>query len=377
MPEGLKVMSHSMLVAARHAGLWMVCATLAACGTVLDTDKVNYKSQTDEPAKTALEVPPDLTKVNPNKRYEMPNGSFSANKQDETKPVTTPDNTSPLKLADIQVKRTGSQMWLEIARPPEELWPLVRDFWKESGFVLVREEQKLGLMETDWAENRAKLPQDFIRRNLGKVLDSLYSTGERDKFRIRLERTSNNSTELFVSHRGMIEVYADALSRSTKWQPRPNDPELEKEFLRRIMVKLGPANPNAVNALDQAAVNSASKLIEIAGKPAVSFNQGFDITWRRVGVALDRNGFTVEDRDRKQGMYFVRFVDVSEGEEEGFFKKWFGRSKDAMQGPQQYRLKIDSANNSTSTIQILNSAGQADDSPNAKKIAQLLVSELQ
>ena len=118
-------------------------------------------------------------------------------------------------------------------------------------------------------------------------------------------------------------------------------------------------------------------MIDIAGKPAVSFNQGFDITWRRVGVALDRNGFTVEDRDRKQGMYYVRFVDVSEGEEEGFFKKWFGRSKDAMQGPQQYRLKIDSANNSTSTIQILNSAGQADDSPNAKKIAQLLVSELQ
>ena len=370
-------MSQSMLVTARFAGVWVVCATLAACGTVMDTDKVNYKSQTDEPAKTALEVPPDLTKVNPNKRYAMPNGTFSANNQDNTPSATTADNTSPLKLADIQVKRSGSQMWLEIARPPEELWPLVRDFWKESGFVFVREEQKLGLMETDWAENRAKLPQDFIRRNLGKVLDSLYSTGERDKFRIRLERTTNNHTELFVSHRGMIEVYADTLSRSTKWQPRPNDPELEKEFLRRIMVKLGPANPNAVNALNQASVNSASKLIEVAGKPAVTFNQGFDITWRRVGVALDRNGFTVEDRDRKQGIYYVRFVDVGNGEEEGFFSKLFGSSKEAALGPQQYRLKIDSANNTSSTIQILNSAGQADDSPNAKKIAQLLVTELQ
>ncbi|NDC60955.1 MAG: outer membrane protein assembly factor BamC [Betaproteobacteria bacterium] len=366
-----------MLVTARQAGWWVACATLVACGTVMDTDKVNYKSQTDEPAKTSLEVPPDLTVINRNKRYEMPNGSFSANKQGEAKPLDSANITSPLRLADIQVKRAGSQMWLEISRPPEELWPLVRDFWKESGFVFVREEQKLGLMETEWAENRAKLPQDFIRRSLGKVLDSFYSTGERDKFRIRLERTISNGTELFVSHRGMIEVYADSLSRSTKWQPRPNDPELEKEFLRRIMLKLGPADPTLEKALTQAAVNSASQLIDIAGNPAVSFNQGFDITWRRVGVALDRNGFTVEDRDRKQGIYYVRFVDVGNGEEESLFSKWFRRSKDANQGPQQYRLKIDSANNSASTIQILNSSGQADNSPNAKKIAQLLVGELQ
>ncbi len=370
-------MSYSSLVSLRTVGLTVVLAGLAACGSVIETDKVNYKSETEDKGQTTLEVPPDLSKLNRNKRYDMPNGKFSANQQDDGKASTNADGTSPLQLADIQVKRSGNQMWLDIGRPPEELWPQVRDFWKESGFVLARDEQKIGVMETDWAENRAKLPQDFIRRSLGKVIDSLYSTGERDKFRIRLERTTNNHTELFVSHRGLMEVYTDALSKSTTWQPRPNDPELEKEFLRRIMVKLAPATPNPDKAMDQVAVSSASKLINVNGKPAVSFNQSFDIAWRRVGVALDRNGFTVEDRDRKQGIYFVRYVEVGPEGDEGFFSKWFGKAKAGAQGPKQYRLKLEAGEAGSTNILILNSSGEADGSPNAQKIAQLLVSELQ
>ncbi|MEY4677061.1 MAG: hypothetical protein RLZZ470_1568 [Pseudomonadota bacterium] len=366
-----------LMVTTRIVGM-LLAAGLAACGSVMDTDKINYKSQTDEPVQTGLEVPPDLSKISRNKRYELPNSSISANKMDEAKPANPlPEGVSPLQLADIEVKRSGNQMWLEIARPPEALWPAVRDFWKESGFVLVRDEQKIGVMETDWAENRAKLPQDFIRRNLGKLLDSLYSTGERDKFRIRLERTANNHTELLISHRGLVEVYADKLSRNTTWQPRPNDPELEKEFLRRIMVKLGPTTVNPDKAMEQVATSSMSSLVSIEGKPAVNVNQGFDVAWRRVGVALDRNGFTVEDRDRKQGIYFVRFVDVGPEGEEGFFSKWFGKSKSGPSGPQQYRLKVESSNATSSTIRILNSSGEPDGSANAQKIAELLVTELQ
>ena len=368
--------SYSLLNSLRCVGL-LLAVGLAGCSSVLETDKVNYKTDTENKSQANLEVPPDLSKINRNKRYEMPNGTFSANQQYDSKGNAGAETTSPLQLADVQVKRAGNQMWLEIGRPPEDLWPQVRDFWKESGFVLARDEQKIGVMETDWAENRAKLPQDFIRRSLGKVIDSLYSTGERDKFRIRLERTANNHTELFVSHRGLMEVYTDNLSRSTTWQPRPNDPELEKEFLRRIMVKLAPATPSPDKAMDQVAASSASNLISLNGKPAVSFNQGFEIAWRRVGVALDRNGFTVEDRDRKQGIYFVRYVEVGPEGEEGFFSKWFGKAKSGAQGPQQYRLKLQNGDAGGTTILILNSSGEPDGSANAQKIAQLLVSELQ
>jgi outer membrane protein assembly factor BamC len=357
-----------------------LAALLTACGSVMDTDKVNYKSETEEKA-VPLEVPPDLSKISRSKRYDMPGGSISAKSlMNESNQSTETDasSTSPLKLADIEIKREGSQMWLQVARPPEVLWPLVKDFWKDSGFALAKEEQAVGLIETDWAENRAKLPQDFVRRNLGKLLDALYSTGERDKFRIRLDRTNDNKTEIFITHRGLIETGGTRTNAAVVWQPRPNDPELEKEFMRRLMVKLAPTTPTpTVNglALDLPPLNSASEVVAVDGKPSVRFKQGFDVTWRRVGQALDRNGFTVEDRDRSQGLYFVRYIETNTEEEPGFFSKLFSKSK-PQQGPQQYRLKITNIDAQSTAIAILNSAGEPDGSATATRIAKLLVNEL-
>lgn len=362
----------------RSSSLIALVFVLAACGSVLETDKLNYKSAADEKSAAPLEVPPDLTKMSPNKRYDLPGNSVSAKTLTGDAAASETESTSPLKLADLQIKKSGGQIWLEVGRSPDVLWPLVKTFWTESGFTLAREEQKLGLMETDWAENRAKLPQDFIRRSIGKVLDSLYSTGERDKFRISLERTADNKTEIYISHRGLIEVYADSMARKTIWQPRPSDPELEKEFLRRLMVKLDPSSAGSDKVAEAATSNknSASSLISIDGTPAVSFNQGFDIAWRRVGLTLDRNGFTVEDRDRKLGIYFVRYVEVNADGEPGFFSRIFSKAKPVKE-PQQFRIKIDSTQEQQSHILILNSSGKPDGSETAKKIAQLLVNELQ
>jgi outer membrane protein assembly factor BamC len=363
----------------RSVCLLALCLVATGCGSVIGTDKVNYKSEAEDKKVAPLEVPPDLTKMERNKRYQMPDGSISAKSVNgEKEVINTTVVTSPLKLADLQIKKSGNQVWLEVARTPEVLWPQVKEFWAESGFTFAKEDPKVGLLETDWAENRAKLPQDFIRRNLGKVIDTLYSTGERDKFRISVERTPDNKTEIYVTHRGLIEVYADTLSRRTVWQPRPNDPELEKEFLRRLMIKLDPNQTGSESSTELAIQTkpSASNLNMVNGKPTVNFSQGFDIAWRRVGATLDRNGFTVEDRDRKQGVYFVRYIEVDADGEPGFFSRIFSRSK-PFQAPQQFRIKIQSSSDQQSTISILNSSGEPDGSEAAKKIAQLLVNELQ
>ena len=41
---------------------------------------------------------------------------------------------------------------------------------------------------------------------------------------------------------------------------------------------------------------------------ALALDVGFSQAWRRTGLAIDRAGFTVEDRDRSRGLFFVRYA---------------------------------------------------------------------
>ena len=199
---------------------------LSAC-SVLEGDRIDYKSASKG---ASLEVPPDLTQLSRDSRYTVPgSGSVTASAYQVGQAAPNVP-TAATTLGDVRVERAGQQRWLVVNRPADQLWGPVRDFWQENGFLLTQDQASLGIMETDWAENRAKIPQDFIRNAIGKVLDSIYSTSERDKFRTRLERTPNGGTEIYVSHRGMVEVYSNTQKDQTVWQPRPTDPELEAEF---------------------------------------------------------------------------------------------------------------------------------------------------
>ena len=345
--------------------------TLAAC-SVLEGDKINYKSAGKGPS---LEVPPDLTQLSRDTRYAVPGGAVSASSFQ----VGQASQLAPTALnamGDVHIERAGTQRWLVINRPADKLWEPVRDFWQENGFLLAMDQRNLGIMETDWAENRAKLPQDFIRNTLGKVLDSLYSTGERDKFRTRLERNASGGTDIFVSHRGMIEVYDSKEKNTTVWQPRAADPELEAEFLRRLMVKLGVSQEQS-KALIAAGVNKSSSRVTAAanGQPMVQIDDGFDRAWRRVGLSLDRTGFTVEDRDRSRGLYFVRYVEpVADKSEPGFFSKLFSASK-ADTKPLKYRIVVLGQGEST-TVSVLDANGKPETSVNAQRIVNVIADDL-
>lgn len=356
----------------RFASLALALA-LSGC-SVLEANKIDYKSAGKAPS---LEVPPDLTQLSRDSRYVVPGSSVSASAYQTTQPQRDNVQVAASAVGDVRIARDGNQRWLVIARAPDEkLWEEVRDFWQENGFLLTIDQPKLGIMETDWAENRAKLPQDFIRRSLGKVLDSLYSTGERDRFRTRIERTPTGS-EIFISHRGMIEVYPDNQQRDTTvWQPRAVDPELEAEFLRRLMVKLGATDEQVkAAAASEAAVRSTSRVATVGGTPVVQIDDGFDRAWRRVGLALDRTGFTVEDRDRSQGTYFVRYVAPNPDKAEpGFFGKLFGRGRQA-EAPLQYRIAVRSEGQST-IVSVLNAQGAPESSANAQRIVKVLADEL-
>jgi len=369
--------SNTAIRSRRVGAAWpvaVVClASLSAC-SMLQEDKVDY---TSAKRVSTLEVPPDLTQLNRESRYAMPGSIVTATGYQASAPKQTV-STAATEVGDVRIERAGNQRWIVVKRPAEKLWQPVRDFWQENGFVLIQDQEALGLMETDWAENRAKLPQDFIRNALGKMLDSLYSTGERDKFRTRIERNAAGETEIYVSHRGMVEVYADKAKDTTTWQPRAADTSLETEFLRRLMVKLGVSQEVAKAQAASAPPQSRARLVGAAGAPtAVEVDDSFDRAWRRVGLALDRTGFTVEDRDRAKGIYFVRYVEPTDpaAKEPGFLSKLFTSSKPDAK-PQQYRVQLQ-GNDRLTTLVVQNAQGGADTTGTAARIMKLLADDLQ
>lgn len=369
----------------RTAAMAACLATLAGCSTVegfLAGDKVDYRSQS---AKTApLEVPPDLTQLQRDGRFAASGGSVSASSYQTggnaaaATAATAAVGVAPAAVGEMRVVREGNQRWLVVPMPAEQLWPQLREFWTERGFSLVIDNAQAGVMETDWAENRAKIPQDIIRRTLGRVLDSLYDTSERDRFRTRVERTGT-TTEVYISHRGMIEEYAgDVRNQTTVWAPRPSDPGLEAEFLTRLMVKLGAKETVAKETVDKP-VSAPARARAIAGQPALQVDEGFDRAWRRVGIALDRGGFTVEDRDRAGGLYFVRYVDpkkAATNAEPGFFAKLFnfGKSNDGA-APVRYRIAVKGEGDRTS-VTVQNTQGAPENSEVGQRIVALLVDDL-
>jgi len=379
------IVRHEILVA-------FILFGLAGCGsvnTLLEGDKVNYKSAGKAPT---LEVPPDLTQLQRDNRYAIPEagrGTATASSFNAEQGVRPANSTQPAAVApaisqDMRIERAGGQRWLVVKQSPEALWPQIKDFWQESGFLVNIDTPEAGVMETDWAENRAKIPQDFIRNSLGKVLDSLYSTGERDKFRTRLERSPDGSTEIYLSHRGAQEMLVGTDRSSTVWTPRPSDPELEAEFLARLMARLGTdtAKAKAMVAASPALAQSANA--KITASPTgglLEINEQIDRAWRRVGLALDRVGFTVEDRDRSQGLYFVRYVDQSREAKntdasKGFVSRLFSSSSEEQKKTaQRYRIVVKPAG-SISQVTVQRSDGTPDTSATATKILTLLSEQL-
>jgi outer membrane protein assembly factor BamC len=361
----------------RFGAIGLVVA-LSACSS-LEGDKVNYRSASRAPT---LEIPPDLTQLAQNNRYAVPGSAVTASSyqgQQAAQPVAI---TAVQALGDLRLERAGNQQWLVVDRKPEQLWDSIRDFWQQSGFVLTTDQVALGIMETDWAENRAKLPQDVIRNTIGKLFDALYSTGEQDRFRTRLERNASGGTDIFISHRGMVEVYANVQKDRTIWQPRSADIELEAEFLKRLMQRLGtpegqPANTRiAVNTGSSAVAAPTARVIRLNNQPAVQIDDAFDRAWRRVGLSLDRSGFTVEDRDRAQGTYFVRYVEADQKKTEpGFIAKLFGGSAPAA-APLKLRIVLSNSANPPTTVSVQSTNGASETSPVAQRIVDLLADSL-
>jgi outer membrane protein assembly factor BamC len=368
--------------------LLAVAALLGACGTtdgMFEGGKVDYKSAGKLPP---LDIPPDLSVPGRDSRYATQEPGKTATtlsdfqaERAQGRPASSGAVLPP--APGMRVERDGNQRWLVADAPPEKIWPLLKEFWQESGFLLRQEMPEAGIMETDWAENRAKVPDSWLRRSLGGVLDQAHSTSERDKYRTRMERTPTGGTEVYISHRGMIEVYTSENTTTnmarTVWQPRDADPELEAEFLWRLMVRLGTTEEKAKSMIATAPPAQRAALKKgLDGQELLEVFEPFDRAWRRVGLALDRVGFTVEDRDRQKGMFFVRYADpeAEMAAKKGMFS-WlaFWKTDEPKVKAAQYRVAV-SPQSDNSNVRVLDKDGAADSSATSRRILTLLHEQL-
>lgn len=328
--------------------LSLAMLTLAGCGSMsLENKRVDYKAAAVK--MPTLEVPPDLTTPAAEDHYTIPDGSAAVANYSDFARGTAPSQARASSVLpesrSVRLERNGAQHWLVVDDKAENVWPVITAFWQENGFVIKTENPQAGIIETDWSENRAKIPKTGLRSILGKAFDNLYDSGEKDMYRVRLERSKDgNSTEIYLTQYGKEEVLSSDKS-ITNWQSRPNDPELEATMLQMLMAKLGGAEAQAQAKAQMEVPSSqgavvAPKLQTLTnGNKIILLSEPFDKSWRTVGLALEHEGFVVEDKDRANGVYFLRVEE--DAKEKGWLGKLaFWRDDEKSSKPVRYQVTV-------------------------------------
>ena len=362
------------------------CSYMPGMDKVIADRKVEYKKSRQ--AEQNLEIPPDLSRSSINDTLVIPGAprsdpttlsGFEGREQVRGR-VAARAAVLPA-VSGIKVVRDGDEQWLRIDSPPEDVWFRVVEFWQENGILLQEQDPAVGVIVTDWLEERPNIDTGVISGLLNKAIEGLHSASTRDQYRVRLEPGERpDTTELYLTHRGMQEMIiqdgAGTVER-TVWNPRPSDPGLEAEILRRLMIYLGVSEQRAGSALaakDGGKAKPRSTLNRIEGKVSLTVDEGFDRAWRLVGVALDRVGFAVEDRNRAGGVYYVRYNDpMKDAEDEGWLSKlaFWQKDDDNFDKDNQYQVKLNDAGKPTEVV-VLNDKGERVNSETALRILTLL-----
>ena len=342
-------------------------------------ESVDYKSTV---SGDPLSIPPDLTQANRDARFQAPARgamSYSEYAESQAESNTVTQNSRVLPSADgIQVKRDGELRWLIVDQPAEVIYPRVIEFWNEQGFTIQSDDPRAGLIATDWAENRSKIPDSWIRSLLGSVIDQVFDSGERERFRTRLERV-DGKTEVYISHQHMYETPTTD-GAAFKWVHGKEDQGLNAVMLARLMVFLGTDLEQAQAQVKAAEADTAEPLVQVqdtSNNRQLTLNEGFDRAWRRVGVTMDSAGYTVEDRDRSAGEYYIRYLDADSGEkieQPNIIGRLF-RARNTAEA-QRLRIRVQAQGAASTVVQVVDEQGQVSNTATAGRIINVLSSHM-
>lgn len=359
-----------------------IAVSLLAAGCASNSsllgEKVDYRKAGSK--TITLDVPPDLSKLPGQSRYGqvVPPIVSANNLNGSQETASKPNVVAPGQFGAVKLQRSGQTRWITTDKAPEEIWDAVKQFWIDSGFEIASENPAAGVLETSWAENRAKLPQDLVRRTLGSIVDGLYDTGERDQYKVRIEKVGNGS-EIYVAHRGVVEEFTNAQKTETRWLARTDD-AVESEMIARLVVHLGGNQPVVAEArADSKSQPSTNRPIGsvqwTAGESSLVISDDIATVWRRVGLALDRTGYTIDSRDRARSTFDVKLpVDPNQGDKIGLWSRLMGK-KDSDKATPLFRVTVIALNGNQSRVEIQqvgNEANKADSARVAGDIAREL-----
>lgn len=371
---------------------WPLVIGLAGCGSasiqeMLPDQTLAYKKSRQ--ASENLELPPDLKSGTFDDALDVPpidgGATYSeyAGGRAQRQQVASAGTVLPA-VENIELRRSGDSRWLDVKASPQQVWPKVVGFWREQGILLVEQNPAVGVMKTDWIENRAEVPQDFLTRMVRKVADGLYATSTRDQYTVRLDNGPKaGTTEVFLTHRGMEEKLETGTlgdSKRSVWQPSGTDPEREAEMLRRLMIFLGAPEKAAAAAAAPTSIrgSSSARLIAEGGGQVLLIPDEFRRGWRMTGSALDRAGFAVEDRDMSRGVFYVRYQDTDAGatrQKRSLTDRIAFWRKDRIDRVKQYQIKVE-GNETETRVRVLDPKGGIDTSPSAGRILALLQEQM-
>jgi len=346
------------------------CSMLPDVSKVLPDRKVDYKKE--KQAEQDLEIPPDLTKSSIDDTRMIPDAtpSGTATYSDyvgDQKPSAPTGGSAKSgevlpRIEHVHVKRDGDQRWLAVRASVKDVWNKVIAFWHENDISLLEQDPAVGVMRTHWIESRPDANAEFAAM--------------RDQYRVRLEEGEEAGvTEVYLTHRGMEKRFVKGVAKGPVWVIRPTDHGLEAEMMRRMMLFFGVSDKRVEKDLAQHdAHKHRAQLLQEGGQSELEILEAFPRAWRITGMALDRGGFAVEDRDRAKGIYYVRYNDpMQDGKKEkGFLSKLaFWSNDDDVDKETQYQVRLHESGKTT-RVTIQDNNGVRSNSDTAKRILGLL-----
>lgn len=391
----MKLKSLTLILAG--AGLLAQLDGCSSIKEVFNSKPVDYQTTAQI---NPLEVPPDLSTPTLDTHYDVnANGkpgsatysayaasaaqqasvtASAAQNSNNATGMPSTANVLPPVVNSVRLERDGSERWLVVQQSPDTVWPILARFWQENGYKLIQDDPKLGVQLTEWKEDQDKLPQDLIHRALGGVLSGLYSSGQRDQYRLRLERDPTNPalTDIYLTERTVVQVYDNSIDGlHTQWQPGPADPGAEAIMLTRLMQDFGLAKPQALAQLKDTAPTGMAHVAHLNdGTLVLRDDEPFDRAWRRIGLAIDRIGYGVDNSDRNKGIYTITegSVGINDQKSSGLLDKlafW----KHIGDNVTEFQLELDENPSATGTdVRVLDAKGK----PASKEITERIVHKL-